>query len=102
MADRSVSRPLGILEDVPVRVGKFFIPVDFVVLDIPEDTHIPILLGRPFLHTAGALIDVGKKTLTIKVGGEQLVFTKPSASKAPMRVQPDSVAAVSTEPSPPY
>ncbi|XP_074314362.1 uncharacterized protein LOC141649575 [Silene latifolia] len=69
MADRSLSRPLGILEDVPVRVGMFFIPVDFIVLDIPEDTHTPIILGRPFLHTVGAIIDVGARTLTFMVGG---------------------------------
>ncbi|XP_074283840.1 uncharacterized protein LOC141608379 [Silene latifolia] len=68
MADRSLSRPLGILEDVPVRVGKFFIPVDFIVLDIPEDTHTPIILGRAFFHTAGAIIDVGAKTLIFMVG----------------------------------
>ncbi|XP_021771496.1 uncharacterized protein LOC110735617 [Chenopodium quinoa] len=60
MADRSVKYPLGILEDVPVRVGKFYIPIDFVVLDMAEDTQIPIILGRPFLHTAGAIIDVKK------------------------------------------
>ena len=58
MADRSVKYPLGILEDIPVRVGKFFIPVDFVVLDMAEGTQIPIILGRPFFHTAGAIIDV--------------------------------------------
>ncbi|XP_074296935.1 uncharacterized protein LOC141627600 [Silene latifolia] len=69
MADRSLSRPLGILEDVPVRVDKFFTPVDFVVLDTPEDTHTPIILGRPFLHTASTIIDVGARTLTFKVGG---------------------------------
>ncbi|XP_074290800.1 UBA domain-containing protein Mud1-like [Silene latifolia] len=53
MADHSLSRPLGVLEDVPVKIGRFFIPVDFVVLDIPEDTRTPIILGRPFLHIAG-------------------------------------------------
>ncbi|XP_057532890.1 uncharacterized protein LOC130810779 [Amaranthus tricolor] len=58
MADRSVKYPLGILEDIPVRVGKFYIPVDFVVLDMEEDRQISIILGRPFLHTAGAVIDV--------------------------------------------
>ncbi|XP_074277398.1 uncharacterized protein LOC141601035 [Silene latifolia] len=60
MVDRTVKRPLGVLEDVPVKIGKFFIPVDFIVLDMPEDTQIPIILGRPFLHTAGAIIDVKK------------------------------------------
>ncbi|XP_074304270.1 uncharacterized protein LOC141638985 [Silene latifolia] len=58
MADRKVKRPLGVLEDVPVKIGKLFIPVDFIVLDMAEDTQIPIILGRPFLHTTGAIIDV--------------------------------------------
>ncbi|XP_074315340.1 uncharacterized protein LOC141651531 [Silene latifolia] len=58
MADGTVKRPLGVLEDVSVKIGKLFIPVDFIVLDIFEDTQIPIILGRPFLHTAGAIIDV--------------------------------------------
>ncbi|XP_074297702.1 uncharacterized protein LOC141628458 [Silene latifolia] len=74
MADRSLSRPLGVLEDVPVRIGRLFIPVDFFVLDIPEDTRTSIILGRPFLHTAGAIVDVGSRTLTFQVGGEDLVF----------------------------
>ncbi|XP_074293174.1 uncharacterized protein LOC141620124 [Silene latifolia] len=86
MADRSLSRPKGVLDDVPVRIGKFFILVYFVVLDIPEDRHIPIILGRPFLRTAGAIIDVGAKTLTFQVGGEDLVFTKSNACREPMRV----------------
>ncbi|XP_057251835.1 uncharacterized protein LOC130591893 [Beta vulgaris subsp. vulgaris] len=67
MADRSVKYPLGILEDVPVRVGKFYIPVDFVVLDMEEDSQIPIILGRPFLFTAGAVIDVKSGSLILSV-----------------------------------
>ncbi|XP_056691761.1 uncharacterized protein [Spinacia oleracea] len=58
LADRSVKYPIGKIEDVPLRVGGFVIPVDFVVLDIDEDVHVPIILGRPFLATAGATIDV--------------------------------------------
>ncbi|XP_074283282.1 uncharacterized protein LOC141607833 [Silene latifolia] len=44
LADRSVKRPLGVLEDIPIKVEKYLIPVDFVVLDIPEDSHTPIIL----------------------------------------------------------
>ena len=58
LADRSIKHPVGIIEDVPLKVGKLFIPVDFVVLDMEEDRQIPIILGRPFLATAGAIIDV--------------------------------------------
>ena len=84
MADRSVKYPMGILEDVHVRVGKFYIPVDFVVLDMDEDAHIPIILGRPFLHTAGAIIDVKNGRLTLTVGDDKVVFNLSSALKSPM------------------
>ena len=84
MADRSVKYPLGILEDVPVRVGKFFIPVDFVVLDMAEDTQIPIILGRPFLHTAGAIIDVKNGKLTLSVGDDNVTFNLGKVLKGPM------------------
>lgn len=57
MADRFVKYTIGILDDVPVRVYKFF-PVDFVVINMEQDTHIPIILGRPFLHTIEIVIDV--------------------------------------------
>ncbi|XP_074314260.1 uncharacterized protein LOC141649469 [Silene latifolia] len=86
MADRTLSRPLGVLQDIPVEIGRFLIPVDFVVLDIPEDNHTPIILGRPFLHTAQAVIDVGMRTLTFNVGGEELVFAKPATHRGSMRV----------------
>ena len=58
MADRSMAQLEGILEDVLVKVGKFIFPVDFVVMQMEEDTQIPLLLGRPFLATGAALIDV--------------------------------------------
>ena len=58
MADRSMAQPEGILEDVLVKVGKFVFPVDFVVMKMEEDTQVPLLLGRPFLATGAALIDV--------------------------------------------
>ncbi|KAJ9162845.1 hypothetical protein P3X46_022587 [Hevea brasiliensis] len=58
LADRSVKYPIGILENIPIKVGKVFIPVDFIVLEMEEDVKIPIILGRPFMATAGAIIDV--------------------------------------------
>ena len=54
LMDRYVKYPIGMLEDVPLQVGKFFIPCDFVVMEMEEDLQIPIILGRPFLATAGA------------------------------------------------
>ena len=52
MADGSCVQPTGIIEDIPVQVGKFFVPNDFVVMDIEADVLVPIILGRPFLATA--------------------------------------------------
>jgi len=84
MADRSVQRPVGLLEDVSVRVGNNFIPVDFVVLDIAEDAHIPIILGRPFLNTAGAVIDVGNGKLTLNIGDDKVTFNLAKTFRSPM------------------
>ncbi|XP_074301495.1 uncharacterized protein LOC141632889 [Silene latifolia] len=84
MADRSVRRPLGILEDVPVKVGKFFILVDFIVFDIAEDTRTQIILGRPFLCTAGAIIDVKLGRLTLEVGDDVITFSLPETLSRPM------------------
>ncbi|XP_057984558.1 uncharacterized protein LOC131169354 [Hevea brasiliensis] len=74
LADRSVKYPMGILENIPIKVGKFFIPVDFVVLEMEEDVQIPIILGRPFLANTGAIIDIKNGWLTLKVGDEKVKF----------------------------
>ncbi|XP_058003682.1 uncharacterized protein LOC110666781 [Hevea brasiliensis] len=58
LADRSVKYPISILENIPIKMGKFLIPVDFVVLEMEEDIQILIILGRPFLATAKTIIDV--------------------------------------------
>ena len=74
MADRSMVKPEGVLEDVLVTVGKFVFPVDFIILDMEEDSQVPLLLGRPFLATGAALIDMQKGVLTLRVGEEVAVF----------------------------
>ena len=74
MADRSMVKPEGVLEDVLVTVGKFVFPVDFIVLDMEADSQIPLLLGRPFLATGAALIDMQKGILTLWVGDEAAAF----------------------------
>ena len=63
LANKSVTYLLGILENMPTKVGKFVIPADFVVLEMEEDLEIPILFGRPFLMTAGAIIDIKNERL---------------------------------------
>ena len=74
MADRSMVKPEGVLEDVLVTVGKFVFPVDFIILDMEEDSQVPLLLGRPFLAIGAALIDMQKGVLTLRVGEEAAAF----------------------------
>ncbi|XP_057996495.1 uncharacterized protein LOC131175839 [Hevea brasiliensis] len=81
LADQSVKYPEGILENIPIKVGKFFIPVDFIVLEMEEDVQIPIILGRPFLAITGAIIDVKNGRLTLKVGDEEVEFNLFSTMK---------------------
>ncbi|XP_070029214.1 uncharacterized protein [Nicotiana sylvestris] len=68
MADRTMKRPLGVNEDVLVRVDKFILPANFVILDCEVDYEVPIILGRPFLSTGKALVDVEAGELTFYVG----------------------------------
>ncbi|KAK5771687.1 hypothetical protein PVK06_047924 [Gossypium arboreum] len=74
LADRSVKYPKCIIEDILVKVDKFIFPVDFVVLDMDEDVKVPLILGRPFLATARAVIDVGDGKLVLRVGDEEIIF----------------------------
>ena len=74
MADKSIKYPLGVLGNVPTKVEKFIIPADFVVMDIEEDPEIPILLGRPFLVTAGVVIDMKNGKIKVEVNDESIVF----------------------------
>ena len=57
-----------------VKVGKFIFPVDFIIMKMEKDTQVPLLLGRPFLATGAALIDVKKGEMTLRVGNEAVHF----------------------------
>ncbi|XP_071928013.1 uncharacterized protein [Coffea arabica] len=83
LADRSIRYPLGVLENVLIKVQKFIIPVDFVVLDMEEDISMPIILGRPFLATAGTIIDVKNGKLKFQVGEEEVEFNLNEMEKYP-------------------
>jgi hypothetical protein len=72
--DNSIRYPLGFIEDVPVKVGHHFIPVDFVVLEMGEREKPPLVFGRPFLKTMGATIDVGKGEIKFDINGERSSF----------------------------
>ncbi|GJZ05754.1 reverse transcriptase domain-containing protein [Tanacetum coccineum] len=74
LADRSTTRPTGIAEDVFVKVGKFHFLTDFVVVDYVVDPRVPLILGRPFLRTERALIDVYGEELTLLHDDEAVTF----------------------------
>ncbi|XP_050877395.1 uncharacterized protein LOC127081156 [Lathyrus oleraceus] len=71
-SDHSVKKPYGIVEDVLVKIDKFVFPVDFVILEMPEDEEIPLILGRPLLETGKCLINIEERTMTLKVYDEEL------------------------------
>nr|GEV28574.1 reverse transcriptase domain-containing protein [Tanacetum cinerariifolium] len=81
LADRLISRPVGVAEDVYVKVGSFHFPDDFVVVDFDADPRAPLILGRLFLKTGRALIDVFKGELTLRVGKEAITFNLDQTSR---------------------
>nr|GEU34494.1 hypothetical protein [Tanacetum cinerariifolium] len=81
LVDRSTTRPAGTAEDIFVKVGKFYFPTDFVVVDYVVDPRVPLILGRPFLRTGRALIDVYGKELTLCVDDEAITFKVGQTSK---------------------
>ncbi|GJT38961.1 reverse transcriptase domain-containing protein [Tanacetum coccineum] len=73
LADRSIT-PIGLAEDVYVKVGKFHFPTDFVVVHFEADPRVPFILGRSFLRTGRALIDVYGEEITHRVDNEAITF----------------------------
>ncbi|GJW83585.1 reverse transcriptase domain-containing protein [Tanacetum coccineum] len=74
LVDRSITHPKGLAEDVYVKVGKFHFPTDFVVVDFEADPRVPLILGRSFLRTSHALIDVYGEEITLRVDNEAITF----------------------------
>ena len=83
MADGSCSTPSGFVEDIPVQLDKYFIPDDFVIADIREDKQVPIILGRPFLATVRANINVREGRMTFNIGGEVLEYVMEKCDTPP-------------------
>lgn len=83
LANISITHPRGIVEDVLVKVDKFVFPADFAVLDMEEDTEVPIILGRTFLATGKTIIDVHQGKLTLCFGDEEVVFKVFNSIKKP-------------------
>nr|GEW16642.1 reverse transcriptase domain-containing protein [Tanacetum cinerariifolium] len=81
LADRSISRLVGVAEDVYVKVGSFHFPADFVVVDFDADPRVPLILERSFLKTGRALIDVFEGELTLRVGKEVITLNLDQTSR---------------------
>nr|GEV76224.1 reverse transcriptase domain-containing protein [Tanacetum cinerariifolium] len=81
LADGLISRPVGVTEDVFVKVGTFHFPTDLVVVDFDADPRVPLILGRSFLKTGRALIDVYEGELTLRVGKEAVTFNLDQTSR---------------------
>ncbi|GKC43568.1 ribonuclease H-like domain-containing protein [Tanacetum coccineum] len=82
LVDRTIKQPRGIAKNVLVTIVNFIFPINFIILDIPEDDDVPLILERPFLSTAHSKIDVFKRKITLRVEEEKLVFKsiKPATS----------------------
>ncbi|XP_019257811.1 PREDICTED: uncharacterized protein LOC109236034 [Nicotiana attenuata] len=83
LADQSTKRPKGIIENILVRVDKFVFPIDFIVLEMEENTEVPLILGRPSLATGRAIIDVHQGQLILLVDEERVIFDMQKMMKYP-------------------
>nr|GEX28006.1 reverse transcriptase domain-containing protein [Tanacetum cinerariifolium] len=83
LADKSFQYPIGIAENILVEVGKFTFHADFVILEMEEDSKVPLILGRPFFHTVDAIIRVKHKQLNLGVRTKRMIFNIDSAMKHP-------------------
>ncbi|GJZ20362.1 reverse transcriptase domain-containing protein [Tanacetum coccineum] len=81
LADRSITHPKGVAEDVFVKVGKFHFPADFIVVDFDADPRVPLIFGRPFLRTSRALIDVYGEEITLRFNDEARRFNLEQTSR---------------------
>ncbi|GJW13392.1 reverse transcriptase domain-containing protein [Tanacetum coccineum] len=94
LADRSITHPKGLAEDIFVKVGNFHFPTDFVVVDFEADPRVPLILGRSFLRTNRALIDVYEGELVLRDGNEQITFHVNGTSKHSQKHENKSIKMV--------
>ncbi|GJZ47229.1 reverse transcriptase domain-containing protein, partial [Tanacetum coccineum] len=91
LADRSITQPIGIVEDVYLKVGKFKFSTDFIVVDFDADPRVPLILGRSFLKTEHALIDVYKEVLgfsDVITSGNPTPYYDPIVSSSSLTLTP--------------
>nr|GEW99806.1 reverse transcriptase domain-containing protein [Tanacetum cinerariifolium] len=91
LADRSISRPVGVAEDVSIKVEKFHFPTDIAVIDFDADPRVRLILKRLFLKTGRALIDVYKGELTLRVGNKAVTFNLDQTSRYSSNYDDESI-----------
>ena len=87
LVDHSMKKPYGVVEDVLVKVDKFVFLVDFVILDFDQDKNYPMIMGRPFLNTGRALIDIYEGNITLRVRDEKVEFTMSKLMRQPLEIE---------------
>ncbi|CAM8945271.1 unnamed protein product [Rhodiola kirilowii] len=81
LADGTKRQPKGVIDNVPIKVDKFYIPCDFVLMDMGNNENTSLILGRPFLAIAGFKVDLGKGKLTLKIWGEKIKIERPTSEQ---------------------
>ncbi|GKE69939.1 reverse transcriptase domain-containing protein [Tanacetum coccineum] len=94
LTDRSITRPKGVADDIFVKIRNFHFPTDFDVVDSEADPRVPLILGRSFLRTSHALIDVYEGELVLRDGNEQITFHVNGTSKHPQKHVNESIKMV--------
>ncbi|GJV47411.1 reverse transcriptase domain-containing protein [Tanacetum coccineum] len=89
LADRSITHPKGVAEDVFIKVGKFHFPTDFVVVDFDANPRVPLILGRSFLMTGRALINVYGEEITLRVNDKATYEVEVSQAKSSIEEPPE-------------
>jgi hypothetical protein len=74
LADKSIKLSIEIVKDMPIQIDKYFVPINFMIVDMDEDTQIPLLLGKLFLNVIKMVIDVHKGIIFFKIGEENITF----------------------------
>nr|GEZ82004.1 reverse transcriptase domain-containing protein [Tanacetum cinerariifolium] len=102
LADRTISKPTGVAENVFVKVGKFYFPADFVVLDFIADPRVPLILGRPFLCTAHAIINVHEREIILRHDQQSLTIQCGDISSIKKFKQINKIDFINADTSPPH
>ncbi|GJV45275.1 reverse transcriptase domain-containing protein [Tanacetum coccineum] len=94
LSNQSITHPKGLTKDIFVKVRNFHFPIDFVVVDFEADPRVPLILGRSFLRTSHALIDVYEGELVLRDGNAQITFHVNGTSKHPQKHENESIKLV--------